>query len=50
MCEEDTINYRIVLKNKEGEERFEVSMGNITVRLVCITWVDINTQCIVFGY
>lgn len=33
MCEEDTINYRIVLKNKEGEERFEVSTGNITVRL-----------------
>lgn len=33
MCEEDTTNYRIVLKNKEGEERFEVSMGNTTVRL-----------------
>lgn len=50
MCEEDTINYRIVLKNKEGEERFEVSTGKYYCQTVCITWVDVNTQCIVFDY
>lgn len=31
MCKEDITNDRIVLKNEEGEERFEVTVGNVTV-------------------
>lgn len=49
MCEEDTINYRIVLKNKEGEEIWKYH-GKYYCQTVCITWVDVNTQCIVFDY